>query len=226
MLPFRIKICGVRSLDDALASAAAGADALGLNFHPASKRFIEPSQAREIVAALPEHITPVAVVVNRRPEEILHLWRETGIRWFQLHGDESPEAVAAIDRSLHVIRARRVATWQVLAHDLAACQHAGRCPEGVLVDAVVEGEYGGSGQVANWRGFVDRGGAAAEIPLILAGGLTPRNVAEAIRTVRPWGVDTASGVEASPGVKQHQLVEQFVQAARQAMGEIELGLPE
>jgi phosphoribosylanthranilate isomerase len=220
MLPFRIKVCGVRSVDDALMCARAGADAVGLNFYPASKRAIDETLARQIVAALPPHVTPVAVVVNRTPDDVLRLCREVGVQWVQLHGDESPDDVAALERSLHVVRARRVATWEELALDLSACDRAGRAPEGWLVDAVAEGEYGGSGQVANWQGLADRQGAVAKLPLILAGGLTPANVAQGIHTVRPWGVDTASGVEAAPGVKHPQLVDDFVAAARQALDQI------
>ncbi len=220
MPPFRIKICGVRSVDDALLCVEAGADAVGLNFYPASKRAIDETLARQIVAALSQHVTPVAVVVNRAPDDILRLCREVGIRWVQLHGDESPDDLAALDPTLHVIRARRVATWEELALDLSACDRAGRVPEAMLVDAVAEGDYGGTGQVANWKGLVDRQGAIAQFPLLLAGGLTPENVAQAIRTVRPWGVDAASGVETSPGVKHPDLVAQFVAAARQALSEI------
>lgn len=223
MLPFRIKICGVRSVGDAQACATAGADAVGLNFYPASKRSIDETLARQIVEALPAHVTPIAVVVNRTPDEIRRLCHEVGISWVQLHGDESPDDVAALETSLHVIRARRVATWEELALDLSACDRAGRLPEGWLVDAVAEGQYGGSGEIANWQGLADRQGAVAKLPLILAGGLTPANVALGIRTVRPWGVDTASGVESSPGVKQPELVAQFVAAARQALSENDAG---
>lgn len=223
MLPFRIKICGVRSIEQALMCAEAGADALGLNFYPASKRSIDETLARQIVAALPGEVTPVAVVVNREPDDILRLCREVGIEWVQLHGDESPDDLATLDSSLQVIRARRVATWEELALDLSACDRAGRLPAGWLVDAVSEGEYGGSGKTANWQGLAERQGALATVPLMLAGGLTPSNVVEAIRTVRPWGVDTASGVEVSPGVKQLEMVAQFVASARAALNEINTG---
>lgn len=214
MLPFRIKICGVTSVENALECARAGAEAIGLNFHPASKRYVEPPTAREIVAALPTGVTAVAVVVNQSPKRIVKLAQETGIEWVQLHGDESPELLAEIAPRLQVILARRLASWDLLARELEACRDAGRLPQAVLVDAIAPGHYGGSGQVADWQGFVSRQGELAKVPLVLAGGLTAMNVAAAIGVVSPQGVDAASGVESAPGVKDPELVRQFVMAAR------------
>ncbi|MGI9430509.1 MAG: phosphoribosylanthranilate isomerase, partial [Bythopirellula sp.] len=108
-----------------------------------------------------------------------------------------------------------------IAEDLEACRSAGRVPQAVLVDAFTPGRYGGTGETVSWAGLVDYKKWLGDVPLILAGGLTPENVAEAIRTVRPYGVDTASGVESSPGVKDHQKMQSFISAAKSAFEQID-----
>jgi phosphoribosylanthranilate isomerase len=219
MLPFRIKICGVTRVEDALDCARAGAEAIGLNCYPASKRFAQEDVARQIVAALPKGVTPVAVVVNKSPDEIAQLAERIGVEWVQLHGDETPEEVAQLDPRLKVILARRRASWNSVAAELQQCEALGRLPDGVLIDSAAPGQYGGSGQVADWQAFAGREGPIAKVPLLLAGGLNPGNVAEGIYVVAPWGVDTASGVESAPGVKDPQLVRDFIERARQHLGQ-------
>lgn len=217
MLPFRIKICGVTSVENALECARAGAEAIGLNCYPASKRYVAEDVARQIVDALPAEVTPVAVMVNLTSEEVGQLARRIGVKWVQLHGDESPEDVARIDPGLPIILARRAPSWNEVAADLAKCEALGRLPDAVLVDALVPGHFGGSGQTADWQAFANRTGPMTRVPLFLAGGLTPESVAEGIGQVAPWGVDTASGVESAPGVKDARLVRDFVERARQQL---------
>jgi phosphoribosylanthranilate isomerase len=214
-LLFRIKICGITNLDDARAAVAAGADAIGLNFFARSPRHVAPAVAKEICAALPAAVAKVGVFVNETPQRILELQAEVGFDVIQLHGDETPELVLQLGE-LRLVKAFRMGAEtceQVLAF-AARCAEFGRPLAGVLIDAHAPGEYGGTGRTADWASAARVCASLADVPLILAGGLHPRNVAEAIRAVRPFGVDTASGVEAAPARKDRALVEAFVNAAR------------
>jgi phosphoribosylanthranilate isomerase len=161
------------------------------------------------------------VFVNSPPETIESIATAIGLKAVQLHGDEPPEAIAALS-SRPTILARRLGDHGVagLAEDLAACRAAGRLPDAVLVDAISPGRYGGTGETVSWATLADYRNWLADVPLILAGGLTPENVAEAIRVVRPFGVDVASGVESSPGVKDHDKIRRFVEAAREAFAAV------
>lgn len=221
--PFRIKICGITSVDDARAAIDAGADAIGLNFYPNSQRFI----GRDLEAAGisletrmkgNRAVNVVGVFVNSAGDVIRKHIDRDGLDVIQLHGDESPECIASF-RRIPVIRARRMDDRGVasIAEDLAACEAAGRLPDAVLVDAMTPGRYGGTGETVSWAGLADHPKWLGDVPLILAGGLTPENVAEAIRIVRPAGVDVASGVESSPGVKDYAKMRAFVQAAKTAL---------
>jgi len=220
---FRIKICGVTNVADALAAADAGADAIGLNFYPQSPRFIDTPDALTIVSVVPPAVARVGVVVNKKIDALHQLLQElggnaaAGLTGIQLHGDEPPAFVAAV-RTKYLIRARRFSEKGVaaIAADLEACDKLRRLPDAILVDAASPGQYGGSGTTISWSGLADYRRWLHNVPLILAGGLTPDNVAEAIRTVRPHGVDVASGVESSPGKKDHGKVRDFVAAAREA----------
>jgi phosphoribosylanthranilate isomerase len=204
-LPVRVKICGITRLEDALAAAELGADALGLNLWPGSSRAVRPEVAREIARRLPPFVTAVGVFVNQPREELLRLARAAGVAALQLHGDEAPEDCR--DLGLPVIKAFRVARPEDLVPiarypDVAA----------VLLDSRSE-RFGGSGRTFDW----ELGGrAAGPRPLILAGGLGPENVAAAVRAVRPYAVDTASGVESSPGVKDRERMARFIRAAKEA----------
>lgn len=200
----RVKVCGITSVADGLAAVAAGADAIGLVFHPPSPRFVTLEQAVEIVAALPPFVTVVGLFVNMPRPEILRLATCCRLEHLQLHGDETPLACQGLP--LRVIKAIRVAT----PADLLG---VARFPvSAVLLDAKVKGVYGGSGQRFDWS-MVLR--AALPGPVILAGGLDPDNVVEAVEMVRPYAVDVSSGVEAAPGVKDHHKMAAFIQKVRQ-----------
>ncbi len=201
MIP-RVKICGVTRLEDAREALRLGADALGFNFWPGSRRFIAPAAARAIVRALPPLATTVGVLVDPSAEELASAVALSGVQVAQLHGDEPPELC---DRApVPVVKALRVAGPEVLAA-LARYRVAA-----FLLDAPGPG-YGGSGRTFDWELARE---AARRAPVILAGGLTPENVAAAIRAVRPYGVDVASGVESAPGVKDHGRLAGFLAAAR------------
>jgi len=218
---FRIKICGITSVEDALAAVDAGADAIGLNFYQKSPRYIDSHYARPIADNVGNSVKRIGVFVNESILTIPQTAHNVGLDAIQLHGDESPELVTAL-HPLAVIRARRMDDRGVsaIAEDLAACKAAGRLPDAVLVDAMTPGRYGGTGETVSWAGLADYRKWVGDVPLILAGGLTPENVAEAIRIVHPDGVDTASGVESSPGVKDVEKMRSFVAAAKAAFEEI------
>ncbi len=203
--PVRVKICGVTRLEDALLAVRLGADALGFNFWPRSKRFIAPAAAREIVRRLPPLVTTVGVFVDPTQNEVVRAVATSGVQVAQLHGDEPPSLCAALPLPvLKAIRVRDAASLEALAaYDGAA---------GLLLDSASPG-YGGSGATFDWTLAA---AAAAARPVILAGGLGPDNVAEAVRAVRPWAVDVASGVEAAPGLKDAERMRRFIEAAKEA----------
>jgi phosphoribosylanthranilate isomerase len=229
---FRIKICGITNPEDAVAAAVAGADAIGLNFYDKSPRVVSVDQVRNILCNLGSQIRVRAgVFVNMPPLQIKEVVAQVGVSHVQLHGDESPEIVAQVAQiqlpptflyTPPIIRARRLTSRGIaeIAADLESCQVAGAYLAAVLVDAATPGRYGGTGETVSWPGLADHRRWLHDTPLILAGGLTPDNVAEAIRIVRPHGVDVASGVESSPGQKDHAKVRDFVAAAREAFGRI------
>jgi phosphoribosylanthranilate isomerase len=220
---FRIKICGITNVSDALATADAGADAIGLNFYPKSSRYIDTTTAATILGAVPPSLYRVGVVVNEEVADLNRLVATLGrestncVHAIQLHGDESPEYLAKI-RIKTIIRARRFTDRGIaaIAADLEACEKWRRCPDAVLIDAAAPGQYGGTGTTVSWNGLADYRRWLHNVPLVLAGGLTPDNVAEAIRIVRPVAVDVASGVESSPGKKDHAKLRDFIAAAREA----------
>ncbi|HEY3965005.1 MAG TPA: phosphoribosylanthranilate isomerase [Planctomycetaceae bacterium] len=214
-----IKICGIRDVETARAVAQAGADAVGLNFYSNSPRVVAPAVAAEIVSALPSGIEPVGVFVNHSLDEVRAITRECGLRTIQLHGDEPPEFVAALALDFQVIRAFRVGDdgLNQIETDLAACRRLGASPWACLIDAKVPGSYGGTGQVAPWETIRREYKSADWPPLILAGGLRPENVAQAVAAVVPWGVDVAGGVESSVACKDIALVRQFVLSAKTSL---------
>lgn len=216
-----VKICGVRDVESARIVAAARPDAIGLNFYPPSPRYVEPAVAKSIVGRLPDEITPVGVFVNHPIDEAAVICRMTGIRLAQLHGDESPEMLASLLQTapeLRLIRAFRVGNAGIaeMASYLQRCRQLDVCLFACLLDARVEGQYGGTGELAPWDVIRREYRCEDWPPLILAGGLTPDNVAAGIAAVRPWGVDTAGGVESTLGVKNADLVCRFVRYARNA----------
>ena len=211
-----IKVCGIRDTATARSVAACGVDAIGLNFHPPSPRFVAVDVAREIVAGLPRAVEPVGLFVNHSAVEIRDIAAHCGLRTIQLHGDEPPEFLAEL-REFRLLRAFRVnhAGLVEMARYLERCQSLGCLPWGCLLDAKVEGAYGGTGHVAPWDLIARDYRRADWPPLILAGGLGPDNVQQGIAATAPWGVDVASGVETSPGVKDALRLRTFIHNARQ-----------
>ncbi len=216
---FTIKICGVTIVADALAAARAGADAIGLNFFPGSKRFVAPARAREIVETLPPGVVKVGVFVNADEHDIRGTCESLALDAVQLHGDEPPELLGRL-ADLPLVRAFRLDSRGLAPVDsyLAACAALRAAPRMILLDAHVPGQYGGTGATLDWSALSDAKGAADRPPIVLAGGLTPGNVATAIRAARPAAVDTAGGVEYAPGKKDHTSLAAFVTAARAAFG--------
>ena len=203
-----IKICGIKTLKDALAAIDAGADYLGFNFYPKSVRFLEKETCAEITSVLKkEHpqIKLVGVFVNSSVDEVKNILETCALDLAQLHGDETPEMLESINgKAFKAIRlTSESAETSVYPFLKSALSPA------LLVDAAVKGVYGGSGVTADWSAAAEM---AKKYPLLLAGGLTPENVADAVRRVNPWGVDTASGVESAPGEKDAGKMKAFVQA--------------
>jgi phosphoribosylanthranilate isomerase len=199
-----VKICGITTLEDARAAVEHGASAVGFVFWPDSPRLVAPEGVREIVEALPRTVATVGVFVNQPAEHINDVVGRTGLSMVQLHGDESPDLAAGIIRP--VIKS-------VQAHEHASLTAS--WPERVtlLVDATDRVRRGGTGKLADWA-------AAAALArtrrVLLAGGLRPENVADAIARVQPYGIDVSSGVERSPGVKDHGRIAALLAAVRMA----------
>jgi phosphoribosylanthranilate isomerase len=207
-MKFLVKICGVTRAKDAAFAAAAGASAIGLNFWRGSKRFVEDVQAREILAAVPKGVLRVGVFVNAHPLVVTETLAELGLDMVQLHGDEKVGSWGEIAPQ-RIVRAIRV-------FDEASLKDAMAWEPGLFVYDAFTDSYGGSGVPAPW-GLIASG---ARRPFLLAGGLTPENVLEAVLTVRPDGVDVASGVESAPGIKDDDLVRAFLDRAREAAAQI------
>lgn len=214
----RIKICGVTRVGDAVAAVDAGADAIGLNFYPPSPRSLDLETAATIAREVAARALVVGVFVNEAASRIGEIADAVGLAAIQLHGDEPAELLGELPVGLPVIRAARVGPPGFDAQ-LAKFRDAPRQPDAWLVDAPMSpaGEYGGTGRRADWGAVAREQTKLAPTPLVLAGGLTADNVAEAIHAVRPAGVDTASGVEASPGVKDAGRMRRFVAAAAAAL---------
>lgn len=214
---FHIKICGITSVEDALVVAQAGADAIGLNFYPRSPRHVSLDTAREIIAALPRGVTKVGLFVNAQLEYVCKTVDDLSLDLIQLHGDETPDYLAQFGER-PVMRAFRVApgTLQPVLDYLAACRKLAAEPKLALLDPFVPGEYGGTGHTADWSVAQQFAAQPNTPPLVLAGGLTPSNVAKAIAAVHPAAVDVATGVESTPGRKDPAAVQSFIQAAKSA----------
>jgi phosphoribosylanthranilate isomerase len=215
---FQIKVCGITNVIDAKAAVAAGADAIGLNFYRPSKRYVTAARAQAILDSLAGQIRAVALFANEASAEINEMTERLDIETVQLHGDESAVFLTQLRSDLTIIRARRLDRGGIdtLEHDLKACEEAGRAPDAILIDSLVPGEFGGTGHTAKWNVLAANRHWHGELPLILAGGLTPGNVATAISQVQPSAVDVASGVEKSPGVKDAALMRAFAEQAAAA----------
>jgi phosphoribosylanthranilate isomerase len=215
-----VKICGIKTLPDALAAIEAGANYLGFNFYPGSIRFIEKSACAKITSVLKrEHprIKLVGVFVNSPVDEIKDILQTCSLDLAQLHGDEPPEMLFAFNgKAFKAIRFSAESVETSVAPFLRSVDNIRLSASQfvdesalplLLIDAAVKGVYGGSGVTADWSVAA---GLAKQYPLLLAGGLAPENVAEAVRRVKPWGVDVASGVESAPGEKDAGKMIQFV----------------
>ncbi|TSA53133.1 MAG: phosphoribosylanthranilate isomerase [Nitrosomonadaceae bacterium] len=203
-MPTRIKICGITRIEDALAAAHLGTDAIGLVFWPQSARSITPAKAREIVAALPPFISSVGVYVDPEAEWVEETVAVAGLSLLQFHGDESPEFCSQF--SLPYIKAVRVRAGVDLLQYATRYSSA----RGLLLDSYVEGAPGGTGDAFNWSLIPQR----MPLPLILSGGLHPGNVTAAIKQVQPWAVDVSSGVEVAKGIKDAEKIAAFMQGVR------------
>ena len=209
-----IKICGIKELQDALAAIEAGADYLGFNFYPKSVRFIEKEMCVEITSALKrEHpqIKLVGVFVNSPVDEVKHILETCHLDLAQLHGDETPEMLEAFSgKAFKAIRLSASTSVDESVSPFLKSVPESASPA-LLIDAAVKGVYGGSGVTADWSAAAE---LAKKYPLLLAGGLTPENVADAVRQVKPWGVDVASGVESASGEKDAAKMIQFVKEVK------------
>lgn len=198
-----IKICGIKTLNDALAAVAAGADYLGFNFYSKGVRFIEKETCAQITSVLKKDypkVKLVGVFVNSSVDEIRNIIKVCSLDFAQLHGDETLEMLSALD-------GKAFKAFRGIPADVNG--FARSKPPAFLVDAAVKGSYGGTGVTADWSSAAK---LAKQYPLLLAGGLTSENVPDAVRQVHPWGVDVASGVESAPGEKDPIRMKAFVQA--------------
>jgi phosphoribosylanthranilate isomerase len=199
----RVKICGITNLEDALMAVEAGADALGFVFFKGSPRYISPEQVGTVISRLPPFVQIVGLFVNEEPATVNAIADQCRLDIVQLHGDESPDYCRVVKR--RIIKAFRVKDESVLDditnYPVAAC----------LLDAWSPAAYGGTGTTFNWEIAAK---AAAAQSIILAGGLTPENVAGAIATVHPYAVDVSSGVESAPRKKDAALVNSFIRSCR------------
>lgn len=218
----RVKICGIRSLEEALMAVNAGADALGFVFAYKSKRYVDPALVREITNILPPFIARVGVFVDASPDEVERIATVSGLTVIQLHGNENPAHYVHL--GLPLIKAVKVSladskgTAVEVARDLSIKLRAWQgVVQGILADSAVLGQFGGTGQAVPWSHPEVQNLfshiKAVGIPLILAGGLHPHNVREAIAVVRPEGVDVSSGVEAA-GRKDAHLIHEFMEQVK------------
>jgi phosphoribosylanthranilate isomerase len=214
----KVKICGITNWPDARRAIDAGADFLGFNFYAPSPRYIAPAKARQIVRRLPKNIVSVGVFVNETEETMLQIAEAVGLHRLQLHGNESPALVKRLATKLPVIKALRVRK-SLSASQLGRYRDA----SAVLLDGFDAGLWGGTGKKFDWRLASAQSAGARSGPrkqsrprarekatLFLAGGITPENVAAAIRTAKPYAVDVCSGVEARPGKKDPKRLKNFM----------------
>jgi phosphoribosylanthranilate isomerase len=204
----KVKICGITNFDDAAMAAGLGANALGFIFASVSPRNIEPATAKEIIKRLPPFIKTVGVFVNEEIDKIRCIATSCGLDAIQLHGDETPEICEAL--MPRTIKAIRVKDDFDTSHLLS---YRGKV-RAFLLDTYSEKAVGGTGKTFNWDKAIEINSIG--IPVILAGGLTPSNIAEAIKKVKPYGVDVNSGIEKSPGIKDHELMKELFEKLKGA----------
>jgi phosphoribosylanthranilate isomerase len=211
--PLRVKICGLTNAEDVRAAADLGADAVGFNFHPASPRYVDPKAGAPLIRAVPPLMAAVGVFVNQPFRQVCALAYQLGLRGLQWYGDPREAGDPFPFSVIPAFRVKDRESLTAIESYLNESAAAGRLPGAILVDAFVEGQLGGTGHKAPWELLAE---FRCPVPLILAGGLTPENVAEAIGIVRPAGVDVASGVESSLGRKDREKMRRFIENARGA----------
>ena len=203
-MPVKVKICGITNLPDGMAATEAGADALGFMFYDKSPRAISVESATTLIRQLPPFVMKVGVFVNAPEDLVVRVIRDCSLSLLQFHGDETPEYCLQFGlMSMKAIRVRDAASLQTLL---------GYHTDAWLLDAYSPDRPGGTGETFNWDLALEARGWGR--PIFLAGGLTPENVAEAVRRARPYAVDVSSGVEAAPGKKDHAKLKAFIQAAK------------
>ena len=204
MYRVKVKICGIRTLEEASAALEYGADALGFNFWPGSPRHISPESAGAIISRLHPFAASIGVFVNETPDTVLSLFHRLGLSAVQLHGDETPEYCNGL-AGVRIIKALRVGPGfdpkSIKAYPANA----------ILLDASLKGHYGGTGRRFDWSAAIE---SKEYAPIILAGGLTVENVEDAVKTARPMAVDVCSGVEAEPGKKDLGKLKLFMETVR------------
>ena len=221
-IPMWVKICGTTNLEDALAAAAAGADALGFIFAPSPRR-IAPKDAARVIAELPLGVEKIGVFVNQQPAVILQTAAAAGLTGIQLHGDDIAQTAAQVKRrSAGRLKIYGVVSMAGFAHDVATADEeiiwqpaSLREFSALLLDSGTAEQRGGTGKPFDWDQAVPFVRLLAKkISVVIAGGLDPGNVGQAIATFHPWGLDVVSGVEREPGEKDHAKVREFIQAAK------------
>jgi len=201
-----VKICGITREEDALVAAHSGAHAIGLVFYRPSPRYVEASVAARIVRALPPFVTPVGLFVDAKEDEVRRAASDSGVQLLQFHGAETPAFCASFGVPyLKAVRVRPEVDLLQYARDFQGAK-------ALLLDAFAEGLHGGTGEIFDWSLIP----SALPLPVVLSGGLTPQNVGEAVRRVRPWAVDVSSGVEASKGIKDAAKISAFISGVRNA----------
>jgi len=204
----RVKICGITNAEDAMVSVMSGADALGFVFFRESPRYITPDAAASIIRMLPPFVSTVGVFVNAPVERVREVVMRAGLTHAQLHGEESPEDCRALgSKAIKAFRVDKIS-------DLAPIEKYSSCASAFLLDAYSKTAFGGTGMTFNWDVAVE---AKRYGRIILAGGLTPENVADAVHRVQPYAVDTSSGVEAEKGRKDHHKVRMFIARAKASL---------
>lgn len=200
----RVKICGITNPEDAMFAAELGADAVGFIFHPESPRVVEPKIVKEITEILPPYLTRVGVFVNEKPETVRDIIKLCRLDVAQLHGNEPPAVISELGvNTIKSLRLKKEADVERISEYDA---------DAFLLDTYVTGKLGGTGKTFNWRWAMTA--KKFNRPIVLSGGLTPENVAEAIDAALPNGVDVSSGVEASPGKKDKEKLTRFIEAVR------------
>lgn len=205
----RIKICGITREEDAQLAVSLGVDAVGFVLAESPRR-VSPEWVHEITSSLPPFVSTVGVFVDMDLETLRHIAGFCKLDWLQLHGNESPDYCRALD--FRLLKAIRVKNSQSI-EAMAAYKN---CVKGFVLDAYIKGQQGGTGKTFDWNLANE---AKRHGPVVLAGGLTPEVVREAIHRVRPYGVDVSSGVESAPGIKDHEKMRRFVEQVRYGMGD-------